>query len=171
MIISDRIRLLLKYKNISAAQFADEIDVQRSGISHIISGRNKPSLEFVQKVLNTYKEIRSEWLISGKGPMTKEPELFESDINEQEKDPNNSFQKSDNGRAPNYVQEKSSEKNRPNDDEINPKENQDKNFAKDFDTPETLENANNKMNYKKNSKSIKRIIILFDDNSYEEFLP
>ena len=75
--MNDRISLILKYKNISATKFADEIDVQRSRISHILSERNKPSLEFIQKILKTYPEISPEWLISGKGAMIKNPDLFE----------------------------------------------------------------------------------------------
>lgn len=74
--MNDRILQILKYKNISAAKFADDIDVQRSSISHILSERNKPSLEFIQKILKKYPEISPEWLISGKGAMLKNPELF-----------------------------------------------------------------------------------------------
>ena len=77
----DRISLLLKAKNISASQFADEISVQRSSISHVLSGRNKPSLEFVQKILKRYPEINPDWLLFGKGPMNMEYNLF-SDTNE-----------------------------------------------------------------------------------------
>ena len=73
----DRISLILRTKNISAAQFADKIDVQRSSISHVLSGRNKPSLEFIQKILKSYPEIRPDWLLFGKGPMLiKETDLF-----------------------------------------------------------------------------------------------
>jgi transcriptional regulator with XRE-family HTH domain len=65
----DRILAILKLKNLSPAQFADMINVQRSGISHLISGRNKPSLEFIQKILNTFPEINTDWLIFGNGDM------------------------------------------------------------------------------------------------------
>jgi len=75
-IMDGRIALLLKFKNVSATSFADAIDVQRSSISHILSGRNKPSLEFIQKVLKAYPEINPEWLVSGKGSMTRPPDLF-----------------------------------------------------------------------------------------------
>jgi transcriptional regulator with XRE-family HTH domain len=77
----DRISLLLKAKNISASQFADEISVQRSSISHVLSGRNKPSLEFVQKILKRYPEINPDWLLFGKGPMNMEFNLF-SEVSE-----------------------------------------------------------------------------------------
>jgi len=72
-------------KNISASKFADEIGVQRSSISHILSGRNNPSLDVVQKILKRFPDINPEWLLAGKGPMIKEkvPDLFDS-INDQE---------------------------------------------------------------------------------------
>jgi len=72
----DRITLLLKTRNISASQFADEIGVQRSSISHVLSGRNKPSLDFIQKILVRYPEINPDWLLFGKGSMNLEYNLF-----------------------------------------------------------------------------------------------
>lgn len=66
-----RIKLILKIKNISPTHFADTIKVQRSGISHILSGRNKPSLDFVMKILTSYPEINSDWLLFGKGEMSQ----------------------------------------------------------------------------------------------------
>jgi transcriptional regulator with XRE-family HTH domain len=74
--MNERIQLILKTKNISASRFADEIGVQRSSISHIISGRNNPSLDFIQKILKRFPDINSDWLIFGKGIMYKEPDLF-----------------------------------------------------------------------------------------------
>ena len=65
----DRIPKLLKSKNISASQFADEIGVQRSSVSHVLSGRNKPSLDFITKIVNTYPEVNPKWLLTGHGDM------------------------------------------------------------------------------------------------------
>jgi len=65
----DRILEILKIKNLSPAQFADLIGVQRSSISHLISGRNKPSLEFLQKILKTFPEVNTDWMLFGKGEM------------------------------------------------------------------------------------------------------
>ncbi len=70
--IQDRIFLLLKTKNFTGAEFADKIGVQPSNISHIMSGRNKPSLDLVMKILNKFPEVRSEWLLNGQGTMTKD---------------------------------------------------------------------------------------------------
>lgn len=79
--IQDRIFLLVKTKNFTSAEFADAIGVQPSNISHIMSGRNKPSLDLVMKVLKKFPEIRSEWLINGVGSMTKDYGL----VNEEDK--------------------------------------------------------------------------------------
>jgi len=67
----DRINLILKSRNLNAAQFADEIGVQRSSVSHILTGRNNASLDFLLKVLQRYPEIDTDWLITGKGFMIK----------------------------------------------------------------------------------------------------
>jgi len=74
--MNDRIQLILKTKNISASKFADEINVQRSSISHILSGRNNPSLDFIQKILKRFPDINSDWILTGKGSMYTEPDLF-----------------------------------------------------------------------------------------------
>ena len=65
----NRINLILQAKNITAKQFAEEIGIQPSGMSHIMSGRNNPSLEFVNKVIRRYPEIDANWLLLGKGQM------------------------------------------------------------------------------------------------------
>lgn len=72
----DRVRLIMKAKNLNASQFADEVSVQRSGISHILSGRNNPSLDLIQKILKRYPELNPDWLLFGSGPMMKELDLF-----------------------------------------------------------------------------------------------
>jgi len=55
----------MKEMNLSPSQFADEIGIQRSGMSHLISGRNKPSLEFIMKVLKRFPDIKTEYLLFG----------------------------------------------------------------------------------------------------------
>ncbi|NNE01773.1 MAG: helix-turn-helix transcriptional regulator [Eudoraea sp.] len=76
-----RLEKILDYYGLTASLFADKIGVQRSSISHLLSGRNKPSLEFVMKVVRAYPEVNLYWLLNGKGvfPSKKEgtptPEL------------------------------------------------------------------------------------------------
>lgn len=64
---SNRIQIMLDYYELSAAAFADAIDVGRSSISHILSGRNKPSLDFVLKVVQAFPDVELYWLLNGKG--------------------------------------------------------------------------------------------------------
>ena len=64
---SKRLQKVIDYYGESASSFAEKIGVQRSSISHILSGRNKPSLEFVLKILSSYPEVELYWLLNGKG--------------------------------------------------------------------------------------------------------
>ncbi len=68
---SKRLQIILDYYDISAAVFADAIQVGRSSISHILSARNKPSLDFVLKIVQTYPEVELYWLLNGKGTFPK----------------------------------------------------------------------------------------------------
>lgn len=64
---SNRLQKVMDFYGESASSFASKIGVQRSSISHIISGRNKPSLDFVLKVLSSFPEVDLYWLMNGKG--------------------------------------------------------------------------------------------------------
>lgn len=78
--MKNRIQKFLEVENINPSKFADEIGVQRSSISHILSGRNNPSLELIQKILARFDYLNAEWLITGKGEMFKpnrQPSLFD----------------------------------------------------------------------------------------------
>lgn len=66
MNLVDRFRYVMKVYNETPSSFADKIGVQRSSISHILSERNKPSLDFIQKILEHYPKIDAQWLINGK---------------------------------------------------------------------------------------------------------
>lgn len=64
---AERLRMIMEHYQLSASSFADRIQVQRSSISHLLSGRNKPSLEFVLKVVKEFPEVELYWLLNGKG--------------------------------------------------------------------------------------------------------
>ncbi|MDX1542338.1 MAG: helix-turn-helix transcriptional regulator [Christiangramia sp.] len=64
---ASRLNKILDYYDLSAASFADKIEVGRSSISHILSGRNKPSLDFVMKIVKNFPEVELYWLLNGKG--------------------------------------------------------------------------------------------------------
>ncbi|SHI72535.1 DNA-binding transcriptional regulator, XRE-family HTH domain [Arenibacter nanhaiticus] len=63
----ERLNKVLGFYDLSASVFADKIGVQRSSISHLLSGRNKPSLEFVLKVISAFPDVDLYWLLNGKG--------------------------------------------------------------------------------------------------------
>ena len=142
----DRIKRFIELQNETASSFANEIGVQRSSVSHVLSGRNKPSLDFVMKVKDRYPDVSLEWLVYGKGG------IF-------------------------YNQEKIETRSKVN---LTEKHNEDK--AKDIERP-SIKNPEEKpksnvrgnekglINLSSNDKKINKIILLFEDNSFEEFIP
>lgn len=66
-----RLEIILEYYGVNASAFADKIGVQRSSLSHLLSGRNKPSLDFILKILDVYPEIDLYWILNGKGSFPK----------------------------------------------------------------------------------------------------
>lgn len=73
MELIDRIKVVMKVNQLSASQLADEIGVQRSNVSHVLSGRNKPSFEFIHKLLVRFPRVNAHWLITGQS----QPEIGE----------------------------------------------------------------------------------------------
>ena len=65
--MNDRLQQFLTMENLSPAHFAEKLGIQRSGVSHLLSGRNKPSFEFLQRMMNAFPDVNYEWLILGKG--------------------------------------------------------------------------------------------------------
>lgn len=68
MDLPERIAAIIKVNQHSAASFADALGVQRSNISHILNGRNKPSLDLLEKIINHFPRVDAAWLITGKAP-------------------------------------------------------------------------------------------------------
>tara|TARA_B100001250_G_scaffold254222_1_gene218718 strand:- start:9 stop:359 length:351 start_codon:yes stop_codon:yes gene_type:complete len=62
---TNRLLEILDFKNLSASQFAEKIGVQKSSVSHVLSKRNKPSLDFIIKISKTFDDISLDWLING----------------------------------------------------------------------------------------------------------
>lgn len=168
--MKERISKLIEQKKLTHAQFADLIDVQPSSISHILSGRNKPSLDFIQKVLSNFKEINSDWLILGKGAMFRQPTqagLFEAsslqENNKTKKDaPKIPPTQKKNGKEKIKKQEISTptietSKAVKQDSKQQPQEN---NFANQATT--TITN---------NAQEIERIVIFYTNKQFIEYMP
>ncbi len=70
--MNTRLKQFLAAENITQAQFADSINVVRASVSHIISGRNNPSFDFIKAMMSNYPNLNMDWLIFGKGKMYKD---------------------------------------------------------------------------------------------------
>ena len=70
----DRIKKVIEYSQLSSSAFADTIGISRSGLAHLLTGRNQPSLDVARKVLAQFPEISTEWLIMGMGDMFRSEE-------------------------------------------------------------------------------------------------
>lgn len=84
MDIKDRIKFIMERENMASGAFAESISIQQSTLSHILNGRNNPSLDVIMKVHQKYEYINLEWLLYGKGDMTNQerpadfiPSLFD----------------------------------------------------------------------------------------------
>lgn len=69
--ITDRIREVMNAEGYTSARFADDLEVGRAVISHILNGRNNPSLDIITKILSKLPQISTEWLLNGTGEMYK----------------------------------------------------------------------------------------------------
>tara|TARA_B110000914_G_C15151984_1_gene304353 strand:- start:64 stop:363 length:300 start_codon:yes stop_codon:yes gene_type:complete len=72
-----RLKNWMESEGLKPSQLADNIGVNRATISHILSGRNKPSIDFLQKLLSAYPNLNANWLITGIGYMNTKKEAKE----------------------------------------------------------------------------------------------
>jgi transcriptional regulator with XRE-family HTH domain len=78
--IVSRIQTVIEHLEMSVSAFADEIGVQRSSMSHLLNGRNKPSLDFVMKLVDTYPEVDLDWLLKGKGSFPVKDDIEDDSV-------------------------------------------------------------------------------------------
>jgi len=166
--MQNRVKQVIESKAFTSSRFADHIGVPRATISHILSGRNKPSLEVVQKILDAFPDISAEWLVKGQGnPGRSAPSLFEShEYNENV------------GAIQDSREIKEETKANPGE---NVRISEEPVYKKDFppaDNKETQalneknmsQHASSSMQSHKDKKSVK-IIIVYADGSYSEHSP
>ena len=72
--MNQRLQQFLNAENLSQSQFADEINVARASVSHILANRNKPGFDFIESMAKAFPALNLEWLITGKGRMYKSQE-------------------------------------------------------------------------------------------------
>lgn len=148
--IKDRLVRIISSEGLTSAAFADTIGVQRSSISHILSGRNKPSLDFLQKIVTKFGKYNAEWLINGTGNIYKQPKQSNIFDNPDVVDSN------DNESLPNKVAE-----SKP----INIPEPEKDIIPKSQDTKQIIPDILSK------EKKIKRIIVIYNDDTFKDYKP
>ena len=159
----DKIDRIMQLENLNAAQFAAEIGIQSSTLSHIINGRNKPSLDVLSRILKRFKNISSDWLILGVGPIYRQesnsqvPTLFD---NYDETNSNTS----------NYSVNEGAEKA----SNILSNQKIEKEFASKAINSEPNEAAMPQQQLETiirvpDSRKVKKIIIYYSDNTFDEF--
>lgn len=144
----ERIRLLIETQNLTASQFADKIKVQRSGLSHILSGRNKASLDFAQKVIMTFPEVSPDWLINGEGSMFRK---------QQTKDGQEA--------ATGEMQSLFSSASRENSKGLNESE------ANAEKPPLQAESDHTSVEKATDPEAVERVILFYNDGSFKEYFP
>lgn len=148
--MKDRIRLLMESENMTPSQFADHLGINRAVISHILNGRNNPSLEVITKILSEMKYVNPEWLINGIGNMYKDGTEKKKMQNERTLFPENETKSDQSPTKSEYSTEKVV-------DEIN------------IPLQPTINKTDNIR--EKHERKITQIIIYFDDNTFETFFP
>jgi len=191
--MKDRIQLLVKALNYTAAQFADEVGVQKSGISHIISGRNNPSLDFIQKILLRFPEVNMDWLMFGKGPVFKDrdfsTERTENKAFETRNIQNSSSEDLFSGMNMNTESEFSNlEDQKEEVKEINARiekspafQNENNSYGKInkgsfFESTDKAQQFNDRNEIKRDFnlpdlKSVEKIVVFYTDNTFKEYKP
>ena len=134
-----RLKTILDHYNLTSSTFADTIDVQRSSMSHLMSGRNKPSLDFVLKIVDKFPEVDLYWLLNGEGTFPKKN-------NEAEKN-NNLTQKYQPKKAE-IATPSLFEQTEQKDEVVSNMQ-----FSERLDT----------------TKKIKKVILLYEDGSFDEY--
>jgi len=152
----------MEHYNHTASEFAENVGIQRSSISHFLSGRNNPSLDVIRKILTAYPDINSDWLILGEGdmlltPLNKEKEIISTkrdDISIVSEPSSESLQPhlfnqmlKDEPQAPYYTQQ---------------------NLIKREEAEEEEIIATNK-SQKTDNSDIERVIIFYNDGTFKEY--
>lgn len=154
----DRIKTIMDYYNLTSAQFADRIGFQRSALSHVLSARNNPSLDFVLKVKSAFPDINLDWLTLGKGEQFvrskgKVESFMQPSLDFDDMDPHYSNEeKLETGEETKTLKEKPF-------------------YTKNIqgESHDEIEFIDNKSVSK--SKKIRKIILLYDDGSFSEHNP
>lgn len=195
--MNSRLQQFLELENLTPARLADMLGVQRSGVSHILSGRNKPGYDFINKLLLKFPAINAEWLLTGKGKPYKEmniPSCAEerpSSFYPTQKEIRYTGQQSarqlltnqpildrseiNSGFSGDLYEETlfsavNPQRNEPEETILNTSNEEFTGYKSDRQPPENLINPVQREIARK-EKSVKRVIIFYNDGSFEELFP
>ncbi len=147
--MKNRLQQFLNAEQLSPARLSDIIGIQRSGMSHILSGRNKPSFDFIQKLLLKFPTLNPDWLITGKGKMYKEAQSVNQQ-NFQNPVVQNSIDNVENKAQLKEIQE-------------------DTRFFEDAEPSENSIIDSKKREERNNSKQIVKMILVYSDGTFSDF--
>ena len=167
----DRIRKIIQVKKLSASAFADRIGVPRSTISHILSGRNNPSLDLVQKILDAFPDVQTEWMVRGYGNMlTLQNSLFSDDDFDSGKKVTKSAEAKSSQEADKSIDSQYTE---GSDTDMIPENSADISSPPDHQTGIAASDGDNQPGQKRSGDTAgrSRIILLSGDGTYQEFFP
>ena len=149
-----RLEEILEYYSLSASGFADKINVQRSSLSHLLSGRNKPSLDFILKITDEFPEVDLYWILNGKGTFPKsENKIIENTSSTPISKTENIVEKLNALNSGLFSQNIESENTAV-------KNNLEEKFLNTQNLPQT-----------KNSSNIERIVVFYKNGSFKEYQP
>lgn len=142
--MKERIIKIMECERMGQAQFASAIGIQRAAMSHIISGRNNPSLDVMTKILHRYPQINPDWLLLGKGEMLRD-------------------------NTPAMVPADNIAKNPPQ-IQVVPEGHQELPFQ---ESRKELDNSEKTwaVSVEKPSKTVSKIMVFYSDNTYDTFVP
>lgn len=150
--MNTRLQQFLNAENISQAQLADTLEVARAGVSHILAGRNKPSYDFITSLMLRFPKLNIEWLMFGKGkmykdlpsaPIRKESNLLFDEVELQDDEPEASAQEAV---IPDVTVSE----------------------AANIVSLTDIKNSAHQVQSVVKQRNVKKILILFDDGSYQE---
>ena len=148
--MKDRIKKIMENENLTPAKFADQLGITRAVVSHILNGRNNPSLDVVTKILSDMNYINSDWLLNGIGSMYKEGHSASLHQNERSLFNTDVTNARDSEDKPEYGKE---------------------NDSKNIKYPDKHTDTEHIPHVNTNDRKVKQIIIYYTDNTFETFTP
>ena len=147
--MKDRIKKIMDSEDLSAARFADRLEINRAVVSHILNGRNNPSLDVVTKILSEMNYINPDWLLQGIGSMYKDGYSGKQEIDRSlfHTETINTGEDTD---ETEYAEEKS---------------------LKNVEKASKSVDSEGALPVSVNDRKVRQIIVYYDDNTFETFTP